>query len=132
MNSREHAELVKTKNRGFGQQAVVNTDARLLVGNVHQRHIRRAGFCVVKNRMTRAERAASAVLTGQTNRFPFQEKGSESKQLRVMPFVRSPVLENLATMFEYDALDLRLNIELFGHMSQRIDNLLQRFFADRG
>ena len=62
--------VIETEDGGFGEQAVVNANARLIsasparTAQMHQWHIGRAGFRVIKNRMASAESSARAVLTG--------------------------------------------------------------------
>ena len=64
----ERVTVIETEDGGFRKQTVIDANALLLLTQMHQWHIRRAGFRVVKNRVTRAECSAGAVLTRQSHR----------------------------------------------------------------
>ena len=60
----ERITVIEPEDGGFREQAVIDANARLLFAQMHQRHIRRTAFCVVKNRVPRAKSSPRAVLTG--------------------------------------------------------------------
>ena len=128
----ERVSVIEPEHGRFGKQAVVNANARLLFRHVHERHVGFARLAIVKNGMARAERSARAVLSRQPDWNSLQQQRAECELFRVMPFVEAALLENLASMFEHDALDLWLDVEIFRHPRQRIDNRLERFFSNRG
>ncbi len=128
----ERISVIETEDGGFREQAVIDANARLLFAQMHQRHIRRTGFCVVKDSVPRAKSSARAVLTVQSNRRSFQKKRTESEQFGVMPFVGPAIFKNFPPMLEDDPFNFRLNVEIVRHARERIDNRLQLLLIDRG
>src|SRR5207244_8288211 len=110
--------------------AVVNADARLFVGQVHERHIGSARLCVVKDRVPGAEGPARTILTRQSDWNPFQKKRSKRERLGVMHFVLAAFFEDFALMIEHDAFDLRLNFEALRNTGEPIDDGLESFLTD--
>src|SRR5437762_2048408 len=81
----ERVTVIEAEHRGFGEQAVVNANACLLLGKMHERNVRLAGFGVVKNGMSRAEGPARTVLTRYSDWNSFQDKRPKLERLGVMP-----------------------------------------------
>src|SRR5260370_3395472 len=101
-----------TRARWVARRSLNASPARTgggLFAQMHQWHIRRTGFCVVKDRVPRAKSSARAVLTGQSNRRSFEKKRTESEQFGVMPFVGPADFKNFPAMLDDNAFDLGLD-----------------------
>src|SRR4030095_3742374 len=85
----ERIAVVETEDRGFGQKAVVNADARLIRRKMKQWQIRLSRLRIVKKRVPMAECAASAILPRQTHRNALQQERPESKRFSKSPIVGS-------------------------------------------
>ncbi len=70
----ERVTVIETEHGRFGEQAVVNAEARLLCREMEQRHVRLAGLRVIDERRGGAERAAPAVLAGESHRRAFEQQ----------------------------------------------------------
>src|SRR5436190_9316646 len=55
----ERISVVKTEDGGFGQKAIVNTEARLIFGEMQQRDVGITRLGIVNNRMPSTKGAAS-------------------------------------------------------------------------
>ena len=127
----ERVAVIKPEHGSFREQAVVNANARLFFGQVHEWHVGSARLRIVKDRVPRAEGSARTILSRQSDRNSFQQQRSEGERFGIMPFIEAALFKDLALMIEDDAFDLRLNLETFWHAGQTIDNGLERFLADR-
>src|SRR5438132_12922306 len=127
----ERVAVIETEHGSFGKLTVVNTNARLLLREMHERNIRFTCFSVVQHGMPAAEGPPGTVLTRQSDRDSFQKERPERERLGVMPFIRAASLKYFALMIEDDAFYLRLNIEAIWHTRQPIHNDRQNFLADR-
>ena len=58
----ERVTVIEPEHRSLREWTVVNANARLFLGEMHERHVRFARLCVVKNRVPRAKSAARAIL----------------------------------------------------------------------
>ena len=124
------AEL-ETHHREFRQRTVVHLEARLTGRQVRQRHVHAVAFVIVILDVTLAERAASAVLSAQPHRRPFEHQAPERQHLRQRPVdPRFARLERLATLAQ-ESRQFRMDVKILRKRRNPLDNVFERFAAPR-
>ena len=84
----ERIAVIEPEHGRFGEQAVVNADARLFRREMEQRKVRLARFRIVKKRVPMAECPAPAVLARKPHRHAFEQQRTESERFGIMPIRR--------------------------------------------
>ena len=115
----------------FREHRVDDLEARLLVGEMVERHVAVLVLLVDQHRMALREGAALAVLAGQPHRMAFEQQRAEGERLGGRPVDALAGLDRLGARVE-EALDGAVDVEALRHRGDLLADLLERLDRDAG